>query len=126
MVSEVQLWTVNFVFTSELLYRGHALSEQSLINGDSLWSRRPDARMLSIVAIVLECQGKVPTAKTSLPFAPTLISEGPGRTVSYLRFLFSFNFILLFLETGSHLVSPTSFKLMAILRPQPPESWESR
>lgn len=96
MVSEVQLWTVNFVFTSELLYRGHALSEQSLINGDSLWSRRPDARMLSIVSIVLECQGKVPMAKTSLPFAPTLISEGPGRTVSYLKLLFNFNLIFFF------------------------------
>lgn len=77
MVNGVQLWMAIFFFhfSAELLYWGHALSEQSLTDGDSPCRCRPS--ILSIV--VPKCQGKVPTAKPffhSLPSSSQRATEG--------------------------------------------------
>lgn len=63
-------------FGMELPDQGHALSKQSLMDDDSLGLRRPDAMILSLVAIVLKLPGLKASSKTSLPFAPILFSKG--------------------------------------------------
>ena len=65
-----------FFFTPVQFYRGHVLSEQSLMDGDSLCRCRPDATALSIVVMVLKCQGKVPTAKPLSHSLPSSFQRG--------------------------------------------------